>query len=112
MLKRLEMPMTAAGKHLFLSDDLQKEAWVLYRETENGLIFTDFYNPEFSDEQYADDIVAVPLTSTFLNIVFLRNGTAVWNVIGSSGDIYYGPLDPRDVNNKNQWKHNGNWSNK
>ena len=109
MLRRMEMPMTAAGKGLQLSENLLKDAWVLYKETDSGLVFSELYNPEFSDEEYADGIVAVPLTSTFMAIDFILNGTPIWNVIGSTGDSYYGPLDPNHLQPIN-WRHSGNWS--
>lgn len=98
--------MTAAENTLKLREELRTDAWVLYKETDSGLVFTELYNSDFPDEAYTDGIVAVPLTSSYISMDFLKNGTAVWNVIGSSGDGYSGPLNP----NAGQWRSSHNWS--
>ena len=111
MLKRLDLPITESARGLIIPEHLQKDAYVLYRETKDGLIFENLYNSDFADERYADDIVAIPLTSTFLRTTTVNGGINLWNVVGSRGDQYFGPLDPNDVNNKDKWKDSSSWIN-
>mgnify|MGYP007069914905 CR=1 FL=1 len=106
MLRRIEMPMTAAGKNLVLSEEVEKNALVLYQDTKDGLIFAGLYDPDVPDEGYCDGIVAVPLRSAFHDVVTFSEGKQVWNVEGSSTDKTYVDDDGnihRNVIWKNIW---------
>ena len=97
-----------ATENLKLPAELEKSAYVLFRDTDSGKEFAGLYNPDFKDEDYADGIVAVPLRSTLIDIRTILQGTIVWNVIGSTGDYYFGPLIP---NGQNVWENHPVWIN-
>ncbi len=86
MLKRIETPMMSSGQGLKLPEDIEKNALGLYRETEDKYTFVGLYDPDIPDNEYEDGIAAIPLKSIYRQPVFLPNGTALWNVLGSSGD--------------------------
>ncbi len=63
------------------------EAWVLYHETDKGLVFAGFHNPDIPDEDYADGIAAVLMQSVYQNTGYLAAGTRLRNVAGSADDV-------------------------
>lgn len=70
-----------------LTEQQIPEAWVLYRETDKGLVFAGLHNPDIPDENYADGMAAVLMQSVYQDTEYLAAGTQLRNVIGSSGDV-------------------------
>lgn len=91
MLRRIEMPLSASESNLQLSEEVERNTLVLYRENENTYTFVGLHNPAIPDEEYLDGIVAFPLKSVFCKTVDLANNTSLWNVKGSSGDFLKNP---------------------
>ena len=89
MLKSLDLPITAAGQNLILPREIEKSAYVLYRETADGLIYAGLYDPDISDEDYLDGIYKIPLRSTYLRTAMLDRNSVVYNVHGSSDDTSF-----------------------
>lgn len=86
MLKRIDIPIITGTKKLFLPKEHEKSALVLYRESDDGLVFAGFYDPNVPDEDYLDGIVAVPLRSTFIEVKKFSEREPFYNVVGSSKD--------------------------
>lgn len=87
MLKSLDIPMTAAGQNLILPKEIEKAAYVLYRETDEGLVFVGLYDPDVPDEDYCDGVYKIPFRSTYVKTEPLHeNITTLYNVKGSSSD--------------------------
>lgn len=80
------MPITAMGQNLVLPEEIEKKALVLYRKDGDELSFAGLYDPDVPDEDYRDEIVAVPFRSTFLRVDRFPAKTKVWNVQQSSDD--------------------------
>lgn len=74
-------------------------AFVLYRESDEGLIFTGFYDPDVPDEGYCDGIVAVPLRSSYVDTHLFNVGDTVYNAQSTSADkIFVKDGERREVN--------------
>ncbi len=108
MLKRIKEQLTASENSIELPKELEKNTLVLYRETEDKYTFVGLYNPNISDEEYADNITAFPLRSVYVRNVFLKNNTSVWNVLGTSKDILKNPDYPDE---DETWEIFRNWIN-
>lgn len=63
------------------------EVWILYRETDKGLVFAGLHNPDIPDENYADGTAAVLMQSVYQDTMYLPAGTQLKNAAGSSTDI-------------------------
>lgn len=94
MLRRINSTITKNDKEF--SEVAKMDVWVLYREVEDGYVFAGLHNPDIPDEDYADHIVAFPLRSVYQRKTFLENGTPVWNVNGSTGDVLKEPVNPTE----------------
>lgn len=87
MLKSINLPMTAEGQNLILSKEIEKTAYALYRETDEGLVLVGLYDPDVPDEDYCDGIYKIPFRSTFVRTEKLcKDTTTLYNVKGSSND--------------------------
>lgn len=101
MLKRIDIPMITGTKKLFLPKEHEKSALVLYRESDDGLVFAGFYDPNVPDEDYLDGIVAVPLRSTFIEVKKFSEREPFYNVKKSSSDKIF--VDEKKIKNVCTW---------
>lgn len=102
MLKRIDIPMNAEAKKLFLPKEHEKSALVLYHESDDGLVFAGFYDPDVPDEDYRDGVVAIPLRSTFINVTPFSEGTPFYNVVKSSNDKTF--VDGKTKKSVGSWR--------
>lgn len=101
MLKRIDIPMITGTKKLFLPKEHEKSALVLYHESDDGLIFAGFYDPNVPDEDYRDGIVAVPLKSTFIKVKKFSERESFYNVKKSSNDKIF--VDGKKIKDVGTW---------
>ncbi len=78
-------PKTEEGRKLQLTKEQEAIYKLVYRinKEKEGLEFYDLWEPE---KKYDNEFVVVPLTSTYVGYEFMRAGTKVRNVKGSSYD--------------------------
>lgn len=94
-LKHIDLPYNLQSVKIDLTAEQEKNCKVLYRYVEDDMYeFAGFYDPEILDNDYPDGFIALPVRSVLRDIVELKQGTSVWNVIGSTGDPYGTNLHP------------------
>ena len=98
-LKHVNSPYTQQGTKLALSDELEKSCKVLYKITNDNIYeFAGIYDPEIPDEDYPDGMIALSVRSVLHGVERITAGTNVLNVIGSTGDTWYGKSNPNWIN--------------
>lgn len=90
-LKHISTPDSPQVVNLALTAEQEENCKVLYKNIKDNLYeFAGFYNPEIPDEEYPDGLIAISFGSVLRDIRCLRQGTKVWNVIGSTDDPWNG----------------------
>lgn len=86
------MPPGEAGAKLLKTNAISDDFYVLYKKTstDNRYSFAVFYNPA---NEYDENYIAAPFTSTYDRAVFWNAGTVFSNILHSAEDcskVYYG----------------------
>jgi hypothetical protein len=95
MLKHIQAPHTEFGAKLKLTQEQEDICKVLYYPNDDGILtFAGLYDDAIADSDYPKEMVAVPLKSSFGGTHNFLAGAAVWNAIGSNGDVWHGNIAP------------------
>ncbi len=94
-LKHINLSYTLQGIKAVITAEQEETCKVLYKNTEDDLYeFAGFYDPDISDKDYPDGLIALSVRSVLRDVRYLAPGTNVWNVVGSTGDPWYNNFHP------------------
>lgn len=94
-LKHISLPYTLQGGKTILTAEQEETCKVIYKNTKDDLYeFVGFYDPDTPDKDYPDGLIALSVKSVLRDVQYIDQNTGVWNVIGSSGDSWYGNTHP------------------